>query len=305
MKLITFFGAFLVALGMSVPAYAVPSLSKISCQYNSFTGAGTDACSVYLTGNVPSNTDSIALSSNNPSVVLSTSKAYVTSGRRTGGFSMIIAPVKTSQTAIITASYGGKSVTYGLTLDAVTSAASNTLSAISCQAISFTSQGTDACSANLTAVATANDTLKLTSNNSNAVPTASVSIAKGSTTVGFSVTVAAVTTQQTATITATLGSSAVSYKLTLYPPTVPVQHKVTLSWNAPQPDGDAVAGYHVYRSAGTNTTNFAEISAQSTTSYVDTNVSSGSSYTYVVRSVDSSGVESPNSNTTVVNVPTP
>lgn len=305
MKLTIFFGAVLAALGMSVPAHATPSLSKISCQYNSFTGAGTDACSVYLTGDVSSSTDTVAISSNNPNVVVSTSKAYVTGGHRTGGFALTIASVNTTQTAIITATFDGKSVTYGVTLDAVTSAPSDTLSAISCEATSFTSQGTDSCSVSLTAAATANDTLKLTSNNSNAVPTASVSIAKGSTSVGFSITVAAVTTQQTATITATLGSSAVRYTLTLYPPTVPVQHKVSLSWNAPQPNGDAVVGYHVYRSAGANTTNFAEITAQSATTYVDTNVSSGSSYTYAVRSVDANGVESSDSNITVVTIPTP
>jgi hypothetical protein len=133
---------------------------------------------------------------------------------------------------------------------------------------------------------------------------ASVSIAKGITSAGFSIEVAAGTAQETATITATLGNSTVSYTLALYPPNVPAQQTVTLSWNAPEPDGDAIAGYHIDRSAGPETTDFAEISVQSTTIYVDTDVSSGSWYTYVVLSVDNNGVESSNSNTAVVAVPT-
>jgi fibronectin type 3 domain-containing protein len=112
-----------------------------------------------------------------------------------------------------------------------------------------------------------------------------------------------VTAQQTATITATLGASTARYTLTLYPPNAPAQHTVSLTWDAPESNGDAVAGYHIYRSAGSNTTSFAEISAQSTTSFVDTDVSGGSSYTYVVRSVDADGVESSDSNTAVVTVP--
>lgn len=305
MKVSIFCGAPLVALGLSLSAHAVTSLNRISCQHNSVSGAGTDACSVYMSRDV-FNTDSVTLSSNNPNAVLSASKVYVSGGHQTAGFSIAIAAVTTTQKAAITATFNGKSITYGITLNPVTAdPVPDALSAIKCQASSFTSQGTDSCSVNLTSAATVNDTVTLTSSDANAVPTASVSIAKGSTTAAFSIAVAGVTTQQIATITAALGSSAVTDSLTLYPPSAPITHDVALSWSAPQPNGDAIAGYHVYRSAGSNTTNFSQISAPSTTNYVDSNVTSGSSYTYVIRSVDIDGVESSNSNTTVATIPTP
>lgn len=305
MKIIKFLCVVLTVLSVCISAHAYAPISKISCQHNSFTGAGTDACSVYMSGKA-SSTDSVAISSNNPNAVVSSSKVYITRGYQSGGFSISIAAVSTTQNAIIKATFGGKSVTYGITLNAVATASSaDTLSAITCQSSSFTSQGTDSCSVRLTAAATANDTVKLTSSDSNVVPTPSVTIAKGSSTAAFSINVAAVTTQQTATISATLGSSVVRSSLNLYPPTATIQHKVTLSWSAPAPNGDAIAGYHVYRSAGSNTAKFGEISAQSTTTYIDTNVTSGSAYTYVIRSVDANGVESSNSNSTVVTIPTP
>lgn len=300
MKMFKFFGACLLALGLSVSAHATPSLSKISCQHNTFTGAGTDACSVYMNGNV-SSTDSVTLTSNDANAALSSSKVYVTSGHQAGVFTIKVASVTTTQKAVITATYGGKSVTYAVTLNASTTS-SPTLSNITCPASSFTSQGTDSCSINLSAAATSSETVTVTSNDSSAVPTASVAISSGKTTAGFTVTVAAVTTQQTATITAKMGTSAVNYALTLYPAT---QHHVSLSWSAPQPNGDTVTGYHVYRSVGSNTLNFSQVSAASATSYVDTNVNAGSSYTYAVRSVDAEGVESVNSNTAVATVPTP
>jgi hypothetical protein len=306
MQMIRIVGAAVfMALGVSIYAHAATSLGKISCQHNTFTGAGTDLCSVYMTGSV-SSTDSIAVSSNNPNAVLSSSKVWVTLGHQSGGLAIKVASVTTTQKAVITATFGGKSVTYGITLTPATSSpAADKLGTITCQSSSFTSQGTDSCSVKLTAAATANDTVKLTSNDSNAVPTASVSIVKGSTSAAFSIRVAAVTTQQAATITATLGSSVVKDSLTLYPSSASAKHKVTLNWSAPKPNGVTLAGYHVYRSSGSNTTNFSEVSAQSATSYVDTNVTGGASYTYVVRSVDTEGVESSNSNSTVVTIPSP
>ncbi len=100
------------------------------------------------------------------------------------------------------------------------------------------------------------------------------------------------------------------------------QHSVTLSWTAPSA-GSAWGGcttalpcvYAVYRCAGTATscpapptssTSWAEITTPTTrpsgTTYVDTAVTGGTAYTYVVETVQASTNSGP-SNTTTANVP--
>lgn len=83
----------------------------------------------------------------------------------------------------------------------------------------------------------------------------------------------------------------------------PIQHTVTLGWTA---STSAVSGYNVYRgtvSGGPYTQINTALDASS--SYVDNTVISGTTYFYVVTSVDASNVESTFSNQVSVTVPTP
>jgi hypothetical protein len=72
-------------------------------------------------------------------------------------------------------------------------------------------------------------------------------------------------------------------------------HSIDLLWGAPSSSTVAISGYNVYRgdlSAGP----FSRLNGSSplsTTSYEDTTVYGGTTYYYEVKSVDSSGVESP------------
>ena len=80
-----------------------------------------------------------------------------------------------------------------------------------------------------------------------------------------------------------------------------VSHSVTLTWTA---SISTVAGYNVYRSTvsgGPYTKVNSTVDA--TTTYVDAAVQSGLAYFYVVTSVDSSGVESVNSNEVSATIP--
>jgi hypothetical protein len=79
-------------------------------------------------------------------------------------------------------------------------------------------------------------------------------------------------------------------------------HEVDLYWNAPSNSPDPVAGYHVYRATGTGSYSLLTGLILPTT-YVDTNVASGTTYKYMIKSVDASGVESVASNTTTETVP--
>jgi fibronectin type 3 domain-containing protein len=80
-------------------------------------------------------------------------------------------------------------------------------------------------------------------------------------------------------------------------------HEVDLSWSAPDSSPDPVAGYNIYRSTGSGASQLINPSMQTPTSYVDNTVVSGSSYNYIVKSVDSSGAESVPSNQVTVTIP--
>ena len=78
-------------------------------------------------------------------------------------------------------------------------------------------------------------------------------------------------------------------------------HSVVLSWTA---STSAVSGYNIYRGT-TSGGPYARLdsSLDSTTTYTDSSVQAGSTYYYVTTAVDSSGVESTNSNEVSATIP--
>jgi chitin-binding protein len=76
--------------------------------------------------------------------------------------------------------------------------------------------------------------------------------------------------------------------------------KVQLAWQAPTPNGDDVIGYHVYR---LNNGVFAYLATADALTYTDANVVHGTTYTYVVRSIDAAGNESADSNAVTITFP--
>jgi hypothetical protein len=82
------------------------------------------------------------------------------------------------------------------------------------------------------------------------------------------------------------------------------QHEVSLTWNPPTSSPVAVAGYNVYRSSGSSSAYSAvNPSVVTQASYTDSNVTSGTTYSYYVESVDGSGNPSAPSNTVSVTIP--
>ena len=63
-------------------------------------------------------------------------------------------------------------------------------------------------------------------------------------------------------------------------------------------------GYNIYRAPG-GTTSYQRVNStvETQTAYTDSTAQSGSSYNYVVKSVDSKGMESTPSNSTQVTIP--
>ena len=78
--------------------------------------------------------------------------------------------------------------------------------------------------------------------------------------------------------------------------------EVDLSWGAAT-DNVGVTGYLVERCAGSGCTNFAQVATPTGTSYKDTSVSNGTSYSYRVRATDAAGDLGPYSNTASATTP--
>jgi hypothetical protein len=83
-----------------------------------------------------------------------------------------------------------------------------------------------------------------------------------------------------------------------------VTHSVDLSWDAPGSSPVAITGYHIYRmAAGSAAFTLLNSTVDTATSYVDSTVSAGTTYSYEIKSVDAAGVESSASNQYTVAIP--
>ena len=79
-------------------------------------------------------------------------------------------------------------------------------------------------------------------------------------------------------------------------------HPVLLKWDASVPkSGLTVVGYNIYRSGPDG--NFAPVASVAVPTYLDSKVSSGMTYQYFVRAVDTTGHESPPSNQASATIP--
>jgi len=279
------------------------TLSKISCGTLSLTGAQSKGCSVYLSAPAKSST-TVSLTSSN-SVLRVPASVTVSAGASATGFDAVASAVTKSVSVTITGKAGGVTKTDVITLYPGTSTTSS-LKMVSCGTQTLTGPTTKTCSVYLSAAATSGTVVSLKSNNIALTVPTSVIVPAGSASGGFTVSAAAVSTTQTATLTASAGgvSQTAVFQLSGSGTTGSVQHHVQLSWLPPSATSVKLAGYRVYRSASTATSyKLMNSSIDVNTTYTDSTVVSGQTYYYLVKSVDTSGVESPPSNTTSVIIP--
>ena len=292
--------------GAPTPA-PVSTLNKVSCGTQTLTGPMTTTCSVFLSA-ATANQTAVTLSSNNHALQAPAS-VNVTAGATSASFSVTASAVSATQTATLTATADGVSQMDAITLNP-TSPTSPTpvsaLSKISCGAQTLTGPTTDACSVYLSAAATSQTVVALSSSSAALTVPASVTVAAGATSASFSAAASAVTTAAKVTLTATADNVSQTDVIQLQASTAQpsTQHEVKLNWGAPSPTSDPVVGYNVYR-ATSGASNYALLSSSvdTQTSYSDTSVQSGATYQYIVKSVDSRGAESAPSNSTTVTVP--
>lgn len=81
-------------------------------------------------------------------------------------------------------------------------------------------------------------------------------------------------------------------------------YEVILTWDAPVNSTDPVAGYDAFRApSGGTSYQLINVNEITLTTYTDTTVAGGTTYDYIVESVDASGVTSGPSNVASVTIP--
>ncbi len=286
-----------------VRALPPPALSTFSCTSSSFTGPGSDVCSV-LTTVAASGAISVNLGSSNAAVTV---PATVTVPANAIGatFTASVSSVTSAQAVTLTASAGGISQTLALQLNAavptLTVSPANiafgnvTVNTPVTQPVTLTSTGTAPVTVNSGVVSGTGFTMSAATFPVTLNPGLAVTLD-----VQFDPTVPGSSTGQLAvqSNSSTNSTAETSLSGTGEP------HQVTLSWQAPAKSSVPVAGYNSYRApSGSTAFQLLNSSIDTQTTYLDSTVQGGLSYTYYVTSVSSAGVESTPSNQVAATVP--
>lgn len=288
------------------PATPAAALSAVSCSSGSLTGAGSDACTVSLTAAAPSGGFAVTLASNNSAVKVPAS-VTLPAGATSAVFTATVAAVSTTQTATITASGGGVSKATSLQLNATSAAWTVASTSVAFGTVALNTTATQS------VVITSTGTAALTINSGSVTGTGfSISGLSFPTTLnpGQTTTLNMAfdpTTAASDTGTVTLVSNAASggtKAIALSGTGQSTSYAVDLTWSAPSSGSDPVAGYNIYRSSnGGSSYQMLNSSMNAPTSYTDSSVTSGASYTYYVESVDGQGNASGPSNSWSVTIP--
>ena len=186
---------------------APAQLSSVACSPSTLGSNASSTCTVTLNTTTTS-TAIVALVSNNGLLSIPTSVAVVT-GQSSATFAAASGTVTSNQNAIITATMSGVSqqTTIGLT-------AATQLSSLNCSTATVTGPGTSACTVTMSAVPASAISVTLSSNNTSVTVPASVNVGAGQSSAAFNATVAAVTSNQVAMLTATLSGISKTFAVT-------------------------------------------------------------------------------------------
>ena len=187
----------------------------MACNPTSLGPNATSTCTVTLTKAAPTGGTAVGLSSNN-ALLTTPASVTVAAGSSTAAFSAITAAIPSDQSAIVTATLN--SVSQSATVNLV---APVVLSSVACNPTSLGPNASSTCTVTLTKAApTGGTAVGLSSNNALLTTPASVTVAAGSSTAAFSATTAAIPSDQSAIVTATLNSVSQSATVNLVAPVV-------------------------------------------------------------------------------------
>jgi hypothetical protein len=190
-------------------------VSGVVCSPTSLGQSAASTCTVTLTQTAPTGGSTVMLASNNASLTVPAS-VIVAAGATTAAFNATAAAaIASNQSATVTATLGASSQTATINLLAPV-----LVSGVVCSPTSLGQSAVSGCTVTLTQTAPAGgSTVTLASNNASLTVPASVTVAVGATTATFNATAAAtLTTNQSATVTATLGASSQTATINLLAP---------------------------------------------------------------------------------------
>ena len=266
-------------------------LTDLSCATSSYTGSGTDTCTVTLNAAAPSGGTVVSLASNNSAVTVPAS-VTVPAGATGASFTATVSQVSSAQSANLTAAFGTSTKTFALQLNACAQTLTVSASSIAfgsvmlnvpaTQTITLTSTGSAAVTINSATLTGAGFSLP--------APTFPVTLNPGQALaleIEFDPSAAGAVTGQ---LSIANNSSTSAIVVTLTGTGMEASYQVALSWAAPSSPNDPIAGYNVYCApSGTTMFHLMNSSIDTGTGYVDTTVQSGSNYDYYVETVDTSG----------------
>jgi trimeric autotransporter adhesin len=190
-------------------------VSTVACSPATLGQSAVSTCTVTLTQTAPTGGSSVTLASNNTLLTVPAS-VTVAAGATTATFSATAAAsIASNQSAIITATLGSSSQTATISLLAPV-----VVSGVACNPTSLGQSAVGTCTVTLTQTAPAGgSSVTLASNNILLTLPSSLTVAAGATTATFSATAAAsIASNQSATVTATLGSSPQTATISLLAP---------------------------------------------------------------------------------------
>ncbi len=277
-------------------------VASLTCVSATLTGVAADVCTVALTQAADS-AFTVSLASSSSAVAVPAS-ITIPAGASSGIFTAAASAVSSIQTATLTASNGTSSQAFALQLQpaASTTVAALTLASSSVafgnvnlntpatQTVQLTSSGTAPLIISSATVQGTGFTMSgmATPATLNPGQSAVLSLQFNPATAGAAAGTVTIASNAASSATATIALSGTG--------TAASSYAVQLSWAAPSSSDDAVEGYNVYRAANGGSYTKLNSSVNQPTTYTDSNVQSGTSYTYEVMSVDASGAESAASN---------
>jgi hypothetical protein len=199
---------------LTVAAPAAPSITAMTCNPVTLTGAGTASCTVSLDMAAGLGGVVIGLSSSNSNVSVPASLS-IPAGSASGSFTATAAAITgANQTAVLTGTLGSSSQSASLTL-----VAPPQMSSLSCGATALAPGASTTCTVSLVAAAPAEGVIVTLSRSTAAITIpGTVGVAGGASTAQFTATAAASATDQTVTLTASAGSSSKTVSLTITTP---------------------------------------------------------------------------------------
>jgi len=196
---------------LSATAPAPAQLSSLACAPSTLSSNASSTCTVTL-NKAATGAATISLASNNVLLAVPASVS-VAAGQSSASFTAASGSVSSSQSAIVTATLNSQIQTATISL-----AAAAQLSSLSCSPSTVTGPGTSTCTATLTAAASSVAAVALQSNNTNVTVPANVNIGSGLSSATFTASVAAVTSNQGALLTASLNGMSQSFTLSATAP---------------------------------------------------------------------------------------